>query len=787
MSDSSSSTNQMPSPWSALTPFWSKANKTAPLADAMASGGPLAQYMLDTHQRSVLFLDTLRQRGDEQKDITSRPMATVLAFEHEILMSGRSLKRPINYALSRIIPPSGQTTDLTKRPVVVIDPRAGQGPGIGGFKASSEIGNALAEGRAVYFIGFSAKPEPGQTFLDVVEGQVEFFERIVEIHPDSPRPFVIGNCQAGYQTLMVAMLRPDLFGPCMVAGSPISYWQGEHGKNPMRYAGGLLGGSWMTSLISDLGMGKFDGTWLILNFDNLNPANWLWDKQYDLYKNIDQGVPRYLGFEKWWGDFITLNGQEIQYLVDEMFIADKLTRNQLKSSDGTVFDLRDIETPIIVFTSKGDNISPPPQTLGWILDLYKDVQDMQVRDRTVVYCVNQNVGHLAIFVSSKVGAKEDAEMLRLMDVIDCLPPGLFELIINPSSEEEIKAGKPAWNSHFELRTLEDIRAFGRNSQEDDRAFEAAKRVSILNNSLYRMFLQPAIKASTMPGVAEMLFKYNPLRMSYTAFASDNFYMRGVSDLAKKVHAERKPVSTDNIFLQMQENISSRISSTLDGYRAMRDKMKEQTFFSFYGSPILQGFLGMKPDENVRELPGLTPQERCMHEQKAAEVKAKVNEGGFEEALIRSLLYVLSCERRLDQRGLTALQAIRVQLAKMPITEFKTLVRMQFFVLLLNREAAITALLKLVPDQAKRHDLIQLIIQTVGADGTILPSEDLRINEISKFLNINTANVETITVREDEVMATGLPAFAAAPAPTVAPAVVTAPATTPVIMHTSKKK
>ena len=94
----------------------------------------------------------------------------------------------------------------------------------------------------MYFLGFASTPEPGQQFLDVVEGQLNFLERVVELHPEAPRPFVIGNCQAGYQVLMAATLRPDLFGPTLIAGSPMSYWQGVHGKNPMRYAGGLLGG-----------------------------------------------------------------------------------------------------------------------------------------------------------------------------------------------------------------------------------------------------------------------------------------------------------------------------------------------------------------------------------------------------------------------------------------------------------------------------------------------------------------------------------------------------------------
>jgi hypothetical protein len=83
----------------------------------------------------------------------------------------------------------------------------------------------------------------------------------------------------------------------------------------MRYSGGLLGGSWLTALTSDLGHGRFDGTALILNFDLLNPANWLWGKQYEVYSQIDIDAARYPAFETWWGDFIDLNGEELQFLV----------------------------------------------------------------------------------------------------------------------------------------------------------------------------------------------------------------------------------------------------------------------------------------------------------------------------------------------------------------------------------------------------------------------------------------------------------------------------------------
>src|SRR5208283_3475774 len=65
------------------------------------------EYVVDAFQRSVLFLDLLRQRGNEEIEITSRPLATVLSFRQEVLMDGRSLPRPMNYTLSRIVPPLG--------------------------------------------------------------------------------------------------------------------------------------------------------------------------------------------------------------------------------------------------------------------------------------------------------------------------------------------------------------------------------------------------------------------------------------------------------------------------------------------------------------------------------------------------------------------------------------------------------------------------------------------------------------------------------------------------------
>ena len=92
-------------------------------------------------------------------------------------MDGRKLERPVNYALVRIVPPKGVIVDPKRRPYVIIDPRAGHGPGIGGFKDDSQVGVALRAGHPVYFVIFFPEPEPGQTLLDVCEAEQQFVRR----------------------------------------------------------------------------------------------------------------------------------------------------------------------------------------------------------------------------------------------------------------------------------------------------------------------------------------------------------------------------------------------------------------------------------------------------------------------------------------------------------------------------------------------------------------------------------------------------------------------------------
>src|SRR6201982_3156446 len=136
----------------------------------------LLDYWVDAWQRSILLLDVLRQRGNNSIEHNARKEPNVLSFDAELVLDGRSLPRPVNYGLVRIIPLQGTSVDPNKRPFIVFDPRAGHGPGIGGMKHDSEIGVALAAGHPSYFVGFLPEPVTGQTIEDVCHAEARLVE-----------------------------------------------------------------------------------------------------------------------------------------------------------------------------------------------------------------------------------------------------------------------------------------------------------------------------------------------------------------------------------------------------------------------------------------------------------------------------------------------------------------------------------------------------------------------------------------------------------------------------------
>jgi len=680
-------------------------------------------YAVDAMQRSILFWDTMRQRGNEYLQHNAAGKPPLLKFEYELLLDGRTLERPANYALLRILPrPGDLPTDTAKRPFVVVDPRAGHGPGIGGFKEDSEIGNALRVGHPVYFITFFPDPVPGQRLLDVALAEARFLELVRERHPEATSaPCVIGNCQAGWAIMGLAALRPELPGPLLLAGSPLSYWAGAPGLNPMRYSGGLLGGSWLAHLASDLGNGRFDGANLVLNFEAMNPGNTWWHKYYNLLDKADTEPPRFLEFERWWGGYFLMNREEITAIVDQLFVGNKLARGEITSADGKLrLDLRRIRSPICVLCSWGDDITPPQQALNWILDIYASDDDLLAQGQTIVYSVHPKIGHLGIFVSGSVAQKEHAGFVELLDLIEALPPGLFEMLIEDKRPDMRGAQlvPDRYVTRFERRSIADIAELC-GDRSGERPFEVVRRVSEVNAGLYEELVAPMVKSLASEPAADLSRRLHPLRAQHWTLSDMNPALLPFALAAPAVRAARRPCADDNPFRIFERDMAAAVERGWEGIAGLRDRMAELAFNGIYAGPLARAAAGLADAPAPQPL-GADPVRRELAHREAMDLLANADKGSLRDGIVRLMLLLLSEGGTVDERSYRALQALGKELPRhhrASPAEMREVARRQALLLRADRDAAVRGLAVIFAqpkDRSMAEAVLRKAAEAVGA-------------------------------------------------------------------------
>ncbi len=696
-----------------LQKFWTDAAEVQRRLAQSQKDGKLAEdakaYAVDAQQRNTLTLEVLRERAEQ--DIAHEEAGTppVLIYDHEVVLDGRTLPRPTNKMLLKILPPAGVEVKAWKRPYMIVDPRAGHGAGIGGFKSDSQVGVALHDGHPVYFVVFRPHPEPGQTLADVMRSEAAFVAKIGELHPDAPKPIIVGNCQGGWASLIMAAANPDISGPLVVNGAPVAYWSGRLGENPMRYNGGLLGGALPALLLSDMGNGEFDGAHLVSNFEQLNPGRNYFGKYYDLFAAPEMTRKSFLEFEKWWGGFHFLNEQEIHWIVENLFIGNKLSRHEANIEPGRPIDLKAIRSPIIVFASRGDNITPPQQALNWIVDTYADEHEIKIRGQRIIYMVHDKVGHLGIFVSSSIAKKEHAEVTSTMKTIEALAPGLYEMTIDDQIGEGVDA---RFTVSFHERKLTDILAIDDNDRTDERDFAAVERFSELGAELYELWARPLVQSWVTPQVADLLKTTHPARVARAMFGDANPLMKGVAEQATKVAAARQPANPDNPFLFAEKLWASGVENAFDAFRDFRDAMYELTFFGIYSSPAMLRLGEKFAFERTRKDPKAL---RFLPEVQS--VLLNIDRGGFEEAVIRML--ILMADSRATVRRDRLERSAKVlghdePFASLGAEKRAALIHEQSLIAEFERDRATETLPDLLPELDDRQRAIEVVEYIAGA-------------------------------------------------------------------------
>lgn len=682
-------------------------------------------YGMDFCQRSVLFMDILRQRGNTYFAHIRNGMPPALKFDYETVLDGRTVDPAVNFQLVRIrdrrraVRAHSSAGAGERRPILILDPRAGGGPGIGGSKPDSEIGMALDQGHPVYFVLFSPTPAPGQTLPDVIAVLGRFVDAVAGAHPGADKPALIGNCQGGWAVAMLGALFPERVGPVLLNGAPLSFWSGVAGKNPMRYRGGLTGGAWLVSLWGDLGNGRFDGAHLTAGFEDLNLSRTLWDKPYYLWQRIDTEAERYLDFEKWWNGFFLLTGEEMHFIVDRLFVGNRMEQGDL-SMLGRRLDLSDIRGPVFVFASRGDNITPPQQALDWIPAVWGTVDAIRRQRRVIVYMVHDTIGHLGIFVSAAVSRREHRQMIASLEAADFLAPGLYEMVI---SEADDGTGPSV---RFESRRMADIAALDDGADDAD-AFRAVAAVSRVADISYRLCVRPWVRFTVGETAAAFIRQLHPLRMSRYVFADMNPQMLPFRLAAPLVKNARRPVSPDNRFMAWERRAAGLVKETLDFIRDVRDLSQEFWFRSVWGNPLLGfGFGGAAA-------PADTDPDAC--DPRRADEAAV---GGFAEGVVRMTAALVHAGTGADRQAVSAYERLAGadrRLTGLTGDRLKEMVSRQACILSVAPDAAFDALTVLIPEAADRSDALGIVREVLPREILDTPETAARLDALAGVLGI----------------------------------------------------
>ncbi|MCX9158495.1 DUF3141 domain-containing protein [Niveibacterium sp. 24ML] len=552
-----------------------------------------ARYTVDAGQRALLFWDSLRQHSNNDLEHLDKGQTSVLYFDYEMVLDGRRSEKPANDALLCILATEGLAIDPEQRPHLIIDPRAGRG--FGGFKNHSPAGVPLCGGYPVYFVLFFREPERGLALLDVCAAEQGFVRRVRELHPDSPKPAIIGNCQGG--------------------------------RTPMSYGGGMPGGRWLASLVADQGNGVFDARYLVENFVNLHPANANWNMHRHVYVNADNETPRFLEFERRRGGFYLLKRQETSWITHNLFVGNALWKGQTCSRAGKTFDPFDIESPIVLFASMGDNITPP-QAFNWVPDTYGSIEEIKARGQVIVGLLHLDIDQLGIFVTGKVVQKEHIQIVEELDSIELLPPGL-----NGMTTKEAPGSDSATEYEVTFHDVrhKDIVAHPNQLERTyEKPFEAVAQVSDLNQRAYVLFDRPPAQSITSDFSAKLMRAMHPLRMQRRALSDRNPWLSWLPTAAAAAKAWRQPLAADSSPRQCEQYFAEEVSTSLDSYRATHDATSEAMSIQTYG-----GLFALH-DEAAPAI-SVVDTEDARRRAFVQDALESISEGGYDEAFARMMV------------------------------------------------------------------------------------------------------------------------------------------------------
>jgi hypothetical protein len=408
----------------------------------------------------------------------------------------------------------------------------------------------------------------------------------------------------------------------------------------------------------------------------------------------------------------------------------RLARGEVKAAPSTFFDLKAIRSPIIIFSSAGDNITPPQQALNWIADVYESTEEIKANGQVIVGLLHEDVGHLGIFVSGRVAKKEHAQIVEVLEHIEALRPGLYLMEIHETTGPD---GGVEYEVALEERRLEDLRRINRLERKDEKPFAVVATLSEAVERLYTLFVRPLLRPLVTEGMAARARAFHPLRWQRWAVSDLNPFLWPLAPLAATVKSGRQPAPPDNPYRRAEKAVSETVIAALDLYRDLRDAATEALFYLVYGPLAL---LGAGDQAKSGTLAARDPRELPL----VKEALTAIGTGGYAEgvALTAALLGTVAGPIPLARLELTdrILRADRV-LSELSPDAWRRIKAEQAVVAELEPEAGLRSLPKLLPGAKERWRVLALVDE-VAATVELAPKQREMLARIRDVLGAEAA-------------------------------------------------
>jgi len=404
--------------------------------------------------------------------------------------------------------------------------------------------------------------------------------------------------------------------------------------------------------------------------------------------------------------------------------------------DRQKIDLKNITSPVVVFASWGDNISPPQQALNWIVDVYGHENMIVSLGRVIVYLLAEDVGHLSIFVGGRVAKKEHRELISVMEMLDDLPPGLYEMVIEqrPRHADPLDIDRDTYTVRFETRTMDDIRALNPDRRSGESLFSTINQVSEIPEQLYESLCGPLVRALSSEATAKLLRWLHPLRARQYLLSALNPALAALPLIAEQVRQHRHPASEDNAFLGLEQTVSKQIVSALNACRDLRDGWVEQMVKIAYGPLGLGAFF--PPEPPLEAQAEETAQEQW--KAKLAALRGKIEQGGFPEAVARMLIAVIKKRGAIDRRSFLIAHEISEQRGDLPAiseADLHSLIAEQALLMQFDPEAALKALPRLLPSEAERERAVAIVARVMMLEPDLSDPDSPAAKAVQKYLDL----------------------------------------------------